>query len=634
MLIEIRDRASSFVAYIIIGLLVLSFALWGIQEYFGGAASPPVAKVNKNEILPAEFNNQVQQYKQRLQSILGNNYRQQYPDDSLIKKDVINSMVQTELLRQAATKAGYRISDTSLIKRIQQIPQFQRGGKFDPELYNRLLQGRRYNNAQFENEMREQEKVRQMEISIVASSFMPKADLQRFQKISDQTRDFKYAIFAIKPEAVNVSDEEVEKYFDENQQLFRTPEQVKLAYIELKESDLIEQITFSADQAREIYDAQQENYMTDELRRARHILFKVPNEVSADAIEWDEALEKANEIVKQLDEGASFADLAKQNSEDSLSADKGGELGFFAIGDFTNKELEDVLFSLKVGKYSTPIRTEQGVQIIQLDEIQAPQQKAFEDVRDKIINERKSQLAQERFYEITEELANLVFELPDDLQEASETFDLQVKETDWLAANSTAEIFAYPKIQSLAFSENIINEGLNSELIEVEDGHVIAFRLVEHKASDAKPLEEVSGDIRNVLVVRKAAEQATVEGKKLFAELQSGSTLGKVASEHTLEVISHGDLKRDDNRVPFTIMQRAFKLPHPEADKVSVDGIEMPDGTYVLLELAKVTEGTAEMNDEQVAQLSQRVNYGSREFDAVIEAIRQASDVQIFEDNL
>lgn len=634
MLIEIRDKASSWVAYIIIGLLVLSFALWGIQEYFGGGGAAPVANINGSEVLLPEFNQQFQQRKQALQSILGNNYAQQYPDESVIKKQVIDDMVRTELLRQNVTDAGFRISDASLIKRIQQIPQFQKDGKFDPQLYDRLLQVQRYNKAQFERELREQDKLRQFETSLAASSFLPKTDLQRFQKLSEQSRNFNYAIVEVDTSAVSVTSDEIDNFYNENQQLYQTPEQVKLAYIELKEEELTEQISITTEDARVIYDSQPERYVSDELRKARHILLKVPNEIAADAIEWDEAMDEANGYFQQLEEGATFAELAKQHSEDSLSAEKGGEIGFIAPGDFTSKELEEALFSLNVGEHSKPIRTQQGIQILALDEIQAAEQEPFEDVREQIINERKAQLAQERFIEIAEELANLVVEQPDDLQEASETFVLEIKETNWLEPTSNAEIFAFPKIQVLAFSDDILNEALNSELIEVADGHVIAFRLLEHKKSEQKPLESVSEDIKNVIAVRKAAELATSKGKEILVQMQTGSSLESLSTQNSLELISHGALQRDDNRVPNIITSHVFNLSRPTPDKPTVDGISLADGTFALIELTEVVDGAEQDDDAKVLQLSQRVNYGRREFNAVLDAIKEDADVQVFENNL
>ena len=634
MLQEIRDRASSWVAYIIIGLLVLSFALWGIQEYFGAGPTTPIANVNGTEITQVEFNNQFQQRRQMLRSILGADYDRQYADESIIRKQVIDNMVRTELLRQEVTEAGYRTSDQSLIYSIQKIPQFQTDGKFDPERYERLLQVQRYSKAQFENELREQAKLQQFEISLASSSFIPKSDLQRFQTLSEQSREFKYVILQPNVDAIEISDKEIDNYYQKNQRFYKTTEQVKLAYIELKEEQIAEQINISDEEARSIFDSQPERYMTAELRKTRHILFKVPNEVSKDAIEWDVAEERATGIVQELEKGTEFAELAKKHSEDSLSADKGGDIGWIAPGDFTSTELDDALFALNIGEHSRPIRTSQGMQIVYVEEIQKPEQKSFESVAEQIKNELKSQLAQERFIEVAEELANLVVEQPDDLIEASESFDLPIQETSWLAANSTAEIFTYPKINAVAFSEDIITENLNSDLIEVADGHVIAFRLLEYQASQQKPLEDVVEEVRLVLKAQKAAEQAISKGEEQLSSMRAGSTLESISSENGLELFAHGNLKRDDNRVPESIMESAFNLAHPENGNVSVGGFAQADGSYVLLELQKVEIGSSEVDKSKALQLSQRVNYGRREFNAILQAIQENADVQVFEDTL
>ena len=634
MLQEIRDRATSWVAYIIIGLLILSFALWGIGEYFGGGPARPIATVNGNDITTQQLNQQVQQRKQMLQSVLGENYQQQYPDESILRQQVAQDMVQTELLRQEVDDAGFAISDASLIKRIHQIPQFQTDGKFDPDLYRRLLESQRLNKAQWENELREQDKLRQFENSMAVSSFIPKSELQRFQSISEQTRDFKYALVSVKPEEITVSDEEIEKYYQENKQLYLTPEQLKLSYIELKEQDIADNTNVTADDAKSIYESQLERYMSAELRKARHIMFKVPSELGTDAIEWDEAIEKAKGLVQQLDDGADFAELAKQHSEDTLSAEKGGDMGFIAPGDFTNKDLEDALFKLKIGENSNPVRTEQGVQILQLVEIDEPEQEPFEAVREKIINERKGQIAQERFIEVADEIANLVVEQPDDLEEASESFELPIKETELLNANSSDSIFAYPKVKNLAFSNDVMVEKLNSDLIQVADGHAIAFRVLEHKESTQKPLAEVSDSIKGLLSVRKAAEIASKKGSELYLKLLGGTSLDSIASENNLELVSHGAIRRDDNRVPFQISDRAFSLEKPADGKTSADGVAQPDGSYALIELSAVIAGSTDVDDTKAQQLSQRVNYGRREFSAVIDAIKAEGDVQIYENQI
>lgn len=633
MLIEIRDRASSLVAYIIIGLLILSFALWGIGEYFGGGGAPAVAKINGAEITLPEFNNQFQQRKQALQSVLGSDYERQYSNESIIKEQVIGSMINTELLRQEVTESGYRISDANLVSRIEQVPQFQKDGEFDPQLYERLLQMQRYSKAQFERQLREQEKLRQYESSLSASSFFPAAQLQKFQQLSEQSREFLYALVKVDYADVSVTKDEIESYYNEYRDIFLTSEKIKLAYIELKEEDIADQVEVTADDAHAIYDDQPERYMTAELRKTRHILLSVSNEVAEDALEWDEAQEKADIIIKQLKEGASFIGLAKDYSDDSLSADRGGEIGLIALGDFTSVQLEDELFSLEVGDFGKPVRTEQGIQIVMLEEIKPSEQKPFEDVREQIINEKKSQIAQTQFIEIADELANLMVEQPDDLNEASEIYDIEIKETSYLDSSSEIEIFEYPNIRSLAFSDDILQERLNSELIEVDDGHVIAFRVMEHKKAEELPLEDVSDDISKAIATKKAAEQASDTGKKIFVLMQSGKSLLDAAGEHSIEVISPGELKREDESVPSAIMERVFRLPRPAEGASEIDQAPMPDGTYALIELHMVVDGSSQLSESQSQQLTQRVNYGRREFNATVDAIKENAKVEVFQEN-
>lgn len=634
MLIEIRDRASSLVAYVIIGLLILSFALWGIQEYFGAGGAPAAAAINDVEITVPEFSDRFQQYRQQLRSDLGGNYEQQFPDESVIKQQVIEGMVDMEILRQEVTLAGFRISDTSLVQKIQQVPQFRRDGKFDPDLYTRLLQAQRYDKARFESELREQEKLEQFELSLASSSFMTQADLERFQQLSGQSRDFSYALVQVNPDSIEVSDQEVDDYYHENEAQFQTPERVRLAYLELAEEALFEQISLDEDEALSIYQEQPERFMTSELRKARHILIRVAEEAAGNPGAWDRARDRANEYIRQIEAGASFEKIARLHSEDTLSAGKGGDIGFIASGDLASDALEKALFRLAVGAYSQPIRTDQGIQIVQLVEIQEPEQQPFAEVRENIVNERKSQMAQARFIEMADELANLVVEQPDELTEAAETFGLEIRETGWLTPAATTGIFAHSRVRLTAFTPEILEEGLNSELIEIADGHVLAFRVLEHKMPELRAREDVAAQVRERLRTRKAAAQALKAGEEMYAQLQSGLSLEELSDQHALEWTRRGALRRDDDRVPGKIVDSVFTLARPEAGRVSVGSLVLDDGSFALLELHSVMDGPGVLDRAAAVQLSQRVNYGRREFSAVLQSIKEDFDVRIFENNL
>ena len=198
--------------------------------------------------------------------------------------------------------------------------------------------------------------------------------------------------------------------------------------------------------------------------------------------------------------------------------------------------------------------------------------------------------------------------------EVSESFDLPIQETDFLSTGNSNSIFAYPKIKTIAFSDDILNERLNSDLIQVDDGHIIAFRVEEHNTPAQKQLSDVSDEIKNVLSVQKAAQQATKKGSELFLKLKEGKSLESLAQDNSLEVVSHGPIRRDDNRVPFQISEKVFAMSKPVEGKTNADGIGLADGGYALVELSNVSYGSEEVDETKVQQLSQRVNYGRREF--------------------
>ena len=635
MLIGIRDRASSLVAYVIIGLLVISFALWGIQEYFGTGGAIVVANVNDSDIPQSEFNNHLQWYKQQQRTALGDNYALVYPDDGIIKKEVLDLMLDNELLSQRVSAAGFQVSDSRLIDIIRRLPQFQKDGEFDPALYERLLRVQRYSKARFEMELRVEEKLKQFGSAVVESAFIPNGDLRHFQRLSEQSRHIEYALITVRPDAVSVSPEEIDNYYRDNQQLYRTPQRARLAYIEIKEEALQDNIRIAEQDARTIFETQPERYISPELRKARYILLKVPNDVAADAIEWDEATEQANDLVKQIKEGAAFTDLAMQHSQDILSAEKGGDIGFVAPGDLASTELEEALFTLNIGETSEPVRSELGVQMIQLVEIKPAAQKPFEEVQEQIINERKGQLAQHRFIEITDELANLVAEQPDSLQEAAAALDLEIQQTGWLAAGDDADIFAYPKVKELASSDDILEAELNSDLIEVAEGHVIVFRILEHKPPQQKTLQQVSEEINAILTMRKAAEQTAGRGEELLAQMKAGASLESLSEVHSLEIVSDMLRRRQPSEVvPPRVAERAYRLPRPVADQPQTAGVALPDGSFALIELREVVDGADQLDDEDISLLSQQVSYGGREFSTIVTALRDEADIRIFENNL
>ncbi len=441
MLQAIRDRASGWIAYIIVILICIPFALWGIHQYFGGDDPLLAAEVNGQEIPLRLLNQEYQQQKRYYQSIMGKQLPQEYEDRQL-KENALANLVRNELLRQEVEKAGYHISDNVLLSQIQEIPAFFSNGVFDKQRYEQILEMQRRTPTEFEHRLRQQIRVSQFIEGLSQSAFIPGQSIDDYRRLVNQHRRFTYFIIHTDLAKANaeVSDEAIEKYYKTHKNKFNTPPRVKLDYVELTEKSLIASTPATDQQLREYYQSQPDSYQTPEQRHARHILLKLSSSPTTKKNQSAKQVEKrAQELVAQLRSGQKFSDLAKEYSEDSLSASSGGDLGWIARGDMDH-EFENTLFNLKLNQISEPIKTESGYQIIQLIDIKPANRKAFDEVRGQVEKEYKQHIAEDQMTDLTEQLITLSYEQPDTLEPVADALGIPIKHTAWITADGGPDI--------------------------------------------------------------------------------------------------------------------------------------------------------------------------------------------------
>ena len=298
MLIQIRERASGIVAYIIVILISIPFALWGIHEYFGGPSDRNVAEINGAEITKRIFDNQLQQQRRRLKSLLGDSYEAMYADESQLKKSVLDNLIENTLLVDETRSAGYHISNTQLFERIKSVPQFQIDGQFSNQRYEQLLSSQRRNKVEFEEQLREEERISQYQSSITYSSFLPGNDKTNLAILKRQKRSFDYFIVYELFDLADITQDEITTYYNENTDNFKSPAQVKLEYIELKQQEIGDSLEFSEDELLVSYEDEPDRYRTPELRKAKHILFKLDENSPAEDVEA--AFARANKLVGHI----------------------------------------------------------------------------------------------------------------------------------------------------------------------------------------------------------------------------------------------------------------------------------------------------------------------------------------------
>ena len=634
MLMRIRDGASGILAYIIVILIAIPFAFWGIQEYFGGPADINVAEVNGEEITKRLFDAQLQDQRRYLKSILGNSYDSLYSDENKLKESVLDTLIQNTLLGEETKNAGYRISDSKLAERIQAVPQFQEQGRFSSSRYEQLLASQGRSPGQFEQQLRQEESINQYQGSVVYSSFLPANDKQRYAALKQQKRNFDYMLLELDPSAVTASDDEIQAYYDANKESFKSLERVKLEYLEIKQQAIADALSYSEDELLDSYNDDPTRFQSAELRKASHILFKLAED--APEAEFTAAFEKAKAAEQRIKDGENFADVAREVSEDNFSVKNGGNLGFLARGDIDNPVFMDKLFSLEVGESSAPLKTSLGIQLVQLDDITLPKTKPFADVRTQIENELKADASEEEFYQLQEQLSNLTYVNEDNLTTAAQELDIQVQTSDWIAGPEPEGIASFPSVISAAFSDDVLSKGLNSATLEVADGHVVVVRVDEHEPAEIQPLADVADQIKATIIQSKAREELIAKGQLVVAELGGNSQdMSSKAEQLNTSLQTAGSLLRDDDSVPSEIVERVFSLSVPSNSEPVFDGIELSDGKYAVIKLNDVIDvdkNTA--NIEQAEWISLQGQYGRREMSAMLKALRETGDVIVFPENL
>ncbi len=636
MLQSIRDRASGWIAYIIVILISIPFALWGIHEYFGGDDPLVAAEVNGSEIPVRAFTAAYQQQRRYLQSVMGGKLPPQF-DDVNLKRNVARGMVRNELLRQDMDSSGFRVSDQVLFDTIRSMPVFQEDGQFSKQRYEQILRSQGRPKPVFEGELRQEIRKTQFESGLRGTAFLPESSLEDYLRLKNQARDIAYIIVSADAEKAGEAfgGDQIEKYYTENLTRFQTPERVKLAYIELDEEVLIE--TVDADDAAllQFYDEQADRFVAPEQRRARHILIKFPGSAqeTSDTQDTDEAKRRAEELVSRARGGEDFSKLVADHSDDTLSVSAGGDLGFIVRGDM-DPVFEDVLFDLDLQQISDPVKTDRGYQIIQLTDVKSAEQRPFEAVRDQVVLEYKQRAAETRFIELTEQLLTLSYEQPDTLNPAADALNVSVQNSQWITRQAGEGIGTHMKVREIAFSDEVLQEKRNSELVELSDGKIMVLRVVEHEPAKPRSLDEVRDEIEQILTQQSARDKARKAGQEAVVQLRQGNSLQAVADTLGAQVVAPGYIKRDDTELDPALVRKVFTLSKPTSDSATIGSVQLTNGDYTIIALKSVREDVIDDDVRKTVASQQYDDYGFREFEAIYQALESGAEVQIFYDNL
>ena len=621
MLQNIRDNSQGLVAKFIIGLIIIPFALFGIDSLVGGGGPAAVATVNGEDITLIELDQVLNLERRRLLNQMGENADPSMLTDELLRGPVLDNLIQQKLLIQAATDESVVVSPVAIDQAIVSMSEFQESGQFSPQLYQNILRSNGYTPAYFKQLMSNNMATNQLNAGIAGSAFVTEAELGLVASIVGQQRSFRYFILPRDKVAsqISIDDQQVQSYYEANIESFQSEDQVKLEYIELKQQDFFKPV--SEDVLQQAYEEDMESFVTQEERRVSHILIEISDEAAAKA--------RVESLVAKLNNGESFEALATEFSDDRGSARNGGDLGY-TQGDTFPAEFEAALAKLAVEQVSAPVLTDAGFHLIKVTEIKRGDKPSFDDR--KLVLTQRIQLAaaEAEFIKTVENLRDLVFN-SEGLSVPAQELSLELNQSGLIGHSTASGSLANTQVLAAAYSADVLEDGNNSEVLELASDHFMVINVIEHQPPAAKPLTKVKAGI----IARLSAEQSTELALKLsedfIAALSSGTSLEDVAKAEGYEWQVQQNVTRNTGSVESGLLTAIFAIPS-SGNTVVNKAVSLTNGDVAVIQLEEVENGSLEqLSIAERRGLKQELERasGSRSMANFISLLRNNAEINI-----
>ncbi|NTV96875.1 MAG: peptidylprolyl isomerase [Thiobacillus sp.] len=617
MLEAIRERAQGWIAKVILALIIVPFAIWGIESYFtGGGGGKPVASVGDDQVSQQEFFRALQNQRDAQQEQTRAKVDIENKD---FRRKVLDELVQVRLIADAARRNGLSVSGNQADAVIKSAPIFQVNGSFSEERFQTWLREQGLSQKGLAAMIEREALVQQFQMGYGQGAVAASASAERLSALMAQQREVTEAVFAAETyqKSVVVDDKAVEADYNANKNAYATPAQVRIQYLVLSADSILAGIKISDEAAKQYYEANKSHYQAAEQRSASHILVKADNAAARPA-----AKAKAEKLLAQVKANpGKFAELAKQNSDDPGSAAQGGELGSFTR-DTMVKPFADAVFGMKVGDISGLVETEFGYHIIRLTGVTPGKLAAFDAVKGEIVAELGRQQAERKFAEVAERFSNLVYEKPDSLDPAAAEFGLTVKESGWISRDQAEPAFlAKPALMDALFSPEALEKKQNTEAVEVAGGTLVAARVLEHKPAGVRPLAEVAPLIRAKLSLRAAQVKAVELGQAALKAAEAGQAVPGMSAPMLVSRMQPLNLPVEGLKAIFKA--NVGKLP-------ATVGVETPGG-YRLYRITRVIEGAVDANRTKMVQRDLSRVAAQEELKAYLAYVKDSTKVQINE---
>ena len=606
-------------------LITLPFAFWGIESYVRNAdVGAAVASVGGSQISQQEFQSARREQADRMRAQLGGRVDPSLFESAQMRRAVLESLVTQRLLAEQAKNARLVVGNEQLVQFIAGVPSLQEDGKFSRERYEALVAAQGMSKEMFEARLRQDMAMQQLMVPVAEAVISGQVAANRW--LATQTEQREVGELRLLPEAyvsqVKLAADAAQRYYEGNRKVFELPEQVRAEFLVLSRDALAAQATVGDEEVKAYYQSHADRFKVGETRRASHIL--IPAAKDAPEADVKAAKAKADELLVAARKApGDFGKLARQNSQDPLSAKKDGDLDWFGRGAMV-RAFEDAAFALNEGQISDVVHSDFGFHIIRLTGVRAERVKPFEEVKAEILADLKRESGAKKYAEAAEAFGNMVYEQADSLKPAAEKWKLEQRQTSWLAkGGKLPPPFDNQKLAAALFGDDSVKNKRNTEAVEVAAGTLVSARVLEHKPAALQPFEAVNRDIERRLIRDEALKLAIKDGEEKLARLAKGEALDLAWSPaRAVSRTATQGLAPDVLRTVFKA--DVARLP-------AYAGVALPGNGYALLRIIAAKPGDTANDDPRAGALARQYArfIAEEEFAAWLATLKEKYPVQI-----
>ena len=627
MLQNIRDRSTGWIAYVIVIGISIPFALWGIDQYFT-SNNIIVAEINDTKISLERLNNEYQGKLQEMQSLISKDENEAELQKKIIKRTVLDELIDSVLVREFVNKNKFQISEKSLILDIKNNKMFHESNKFSPKRYQNLLQSQGIKISDYERIRRSELKTLQFYNNIVGSSFIASKQLKDLENLKYQKRNFKLLSLSYKDFVDNdkqSTEQQKKDFYVKYRNLFSMPEKFDIEYIVFNKNILKKQLSINLGNLENYYNENKFKYVITEKRKVSQIFLsnlKNNKEENANLIKL---------IAKKISSGEKFGELANKYSNDKLSNKKEGNIGWVSRNEIT-KKISDEIFNLKsVEEVSNIVETESGFYVLKLKGLRDAKIKKFNEVKELVKRDYENIQIVNKYDEIFEDLSNILFENPDSLNKVEEYLSVSKVSTGLLTLpriKKDHKILNDQKILEVLASKSVNVERQNSALIEVKD-NMIMLRINNKAPVEFMRYEEVKKEVESLINTESAIETMKDSIANIELKIKNGADMKVIEKLTNQKSTYYSNIERADDSIPPSILLKVFSL----TKKNNVTSIESGTGNYELIVLDSIQNGESDLSNKSLKTMfyNEQVNVVLY---SVIQSLREQAKVKIYPKNL